>query len=59
MGVKEDPELRTEQFVLGPDGSWIPLEQLPPEEYRKFCRWLCRSWLAALFAGEADFPEED
>ena len=43
------------EYVHGPDGELVRVDQLEPEQYERFRRWLGCTYLNELYRGKAEF----
>lgn len=56
--MKRDREILVTEYVHALSGELIRVDQLEPEAYEKFRRWLVCTWLNGLYRGRAEFSYE-
>lgn len=55
MAKKKDQKITVNRYVHDKDGSLINVEDLSPEDRKRFSQWLTITYLNALFRGKGEF----
>ena len=54
-GPRNDKTIKVIEYVHTADGELVRVDQLGPEQYEKFRRWLGCTYLNELYRGRAEF----